>query len=46
MKLFNLKPTPTTDNAEKSLYDYFMQSKDVLAQIGCDEKSVKQRMLE
>ena len=46
MKLFNLKPTPTTDKLEKSLYDHFMQSKDVLTQIGCDEKSVKQRMLE
>ena len=30
MKLFNLKPTPTTDKLEKSLYDHFMQSKDVL----------------
>ena len=46
MKLFNLKPTPKTDKLEKSLYDHFMQSKDVLTQIGCDEKSVKQRMKE
>ena len=46
MKLFNLKKSPATDNSEKSLYDYFAQSKDVLAQLGCDEKSIKERTAE
>lgn len=47
MKLFNLQKSKCEKNTpEQSLYDYFAQSKEVLAQIGMDEKSVADRVKE
>ena len=46
MKLFNLTRTPKADKSTLSLYDHFAQSKNVLAQLGCDEKSIAERTRE
>lgn len=47
MKLFNLTSSNSkakaSDSAEKSLYDYFAQSKDVLGAFAIDEKTIQKK---
>lgn len=46
MNLFNIRRKPEKGANEQSLYDHFAKSKDLMAQIGCDEKSIAERTKE